>query len=367
MRIFHVLRSTAWGGLELYTLDFIQKQQSILGFQNTLLCHEHSKVWLEAKKRNIKVQNTWAGFQEADILHIHRRKDLPAARLRLVGRSQRFFYSLYMSAPAKKGLYHRWIYSRIEGLASSSKWVCENVRHNFPIPSERIHCVRYGRDSNVSLFNVSQIEDFRRSRGVSRDEIVLCSMSRIDPEKGVGLLVDAFLKLKAHQQKKLRLWIMGDPTLQYRTKDGKDVFEPESERLFKLLQNLHHPQIELIPFQSDPENFLQSADLFFLGSTEETYSLAVIDAFLRAKPVLGSRSGGTIEQIFEQATENKGEERGYFFEPRDEASLIQGLQEILETDFREIQSRGQRARAWALREHDWKRCLETWEKIYSSF
>ena len=351
-----MLRSEAWGGLELYSLDFIEKQQKVLGFQVHLLAVPQSKVWSEAELRKIPVQSDWSDWTTANALHIHQRQDLPAARLRLIGRKIPFFYSLYMSAPVKKGPYHRWIYSRLQGVASSSEWVCQSVKRNFPIPADRVHCIRYGRDNQISPWSSEQISNFRKSNKAQPEEKVLCSLSRIDPEKGVGTLVEAFLGLTSQEQKKLRLWIIGDPTLLHKTGQGENVYEADSERLYADLKKLDHPQIQLFPFQSNPEGFLQSADTFFLGSTEETYSLAVIDAFLRGKPVLGTKSGGTVEQI--------GSTRGFFFEPKNVNSLQESLRHLIRLESSEVQLLGDNAKKWAQLEHSWDQCLQTWKKIY---
>ena len=368
MRILHVLRSNAWGGLELYSLDFIQQLKNTLGIEGQLLAVPHSKVWLEAEKRNIAVRSSWPSRKSIDAIHVHRRQDLPAARFRLINSSKKFFYSLYMSAPAKKDLYHRWIYSRLDGLASSSEWVCENVRKNFPVRGERVHCIRYGRLNQIPVWSPDEILNFRQQNGAQPGDLVICSMSRIDPEKGVGTLAQAFLKLSPSAQKRIRLWIIGDPTLLHRTADGNNIYEEASLQLDRELKEIKHPRIHLIPFQSQPEGFLQSSDLFYLGSTEETYSLAVIDAFLRAKPVLGTYSGGTIEQLADSEPSGNSHPRGprgFFFEPKNTDSLCSQLEILAETSDSELHAFGQRAQLWAQHEHNWSTTLEKWKNIYN--
>lgn len=345
-------------------MDLIQKLQSELNLECRLICAPHSRVQAEAQARGLQTQTHWQGLRSADFIHVHRRQDLAKVRLKILGLNTPLFYSLYMSAPRKKDLYHAWIYSRVNALVSSSKWVCAEVERNFAILPKNIHCIRYGRNHPPGPWNPKQIEEMRAKYKANSSDLVICSMSRIDPEKGVGDLVEAYLKLPENEQNKLRLWLIGDPTISHTEPSGKDVFEPGSEALEKRLQALNHPRIQRIAFQKDPEAFLQSADLFFLGSTEETYSLAVIDAFLRGKPVLGSHSGGTIEQLQDQDSTRKQTQRGFFFEPRNTESLKEALQQILNLSKIEITEKGTQARTWSLKEHSWENCLQEWKKIY---
>ena len=367
MRIYHVLRSSAWGGLELYSLDFaknlheylvqvLKKNGSADKVTSCLIGIPGSLVEREAKARGLFFQSDLKNLRNADFVHVHRRQDLKAVRLRLLFTKTPLFYSLYMSAPLKKDLYHRWIYKRVNAIASSSEWVCREVKQNFPVNASQVHLIRYGRNPAPTAWSPDKINEHRAQWGISENDIVLCSLSRIDPEKGINTLLESFMKLPAESQSSLRLWIVGDPTLSHHDSSGKAVFEPPSEALYKKILQLHHPRIQYFPFQKDPEVFLQCADIFYLGSTEETYSLAVIDAFQRGKPVLGTRSGGTIEQI------GSLEERGYFFTPKNEVSLLQTITHLLKTKDQRL--KGEVAKQWAENEHSWTKNLKEWSEIY---
>jgi glycosyltransferase involved in cell wall biosynthesis len=367
LKIYHVLRSSAWGGLELYSLDFaknlheylsslLKKKGSSEPLASYLIGIPGSPVERESQARGLFFQADFKNLRGADFVHVHRRQDLKDVRVRLLLTKIPLFYSLYMSAPPKKDLYHRWIYGRLNALASSSEWVCKEVQQNFPLKPSQIHLIRYGRNQSPETWNPEKIKHHRTIMGIKENDIVLCSLSRIDPEKGLATLVDAFLNLPTETQSPLRLWIVGDPTLSHHDSSGQPVFESPSEALYKKILSLSHPRIQYFPFQKDPEIFLQCADVFYLGSTEETYSLAVIDAFQRGKPVLGTQSGGTVEQIGLQ------QERGYFFRAKDVESLKKAMTRLLNRE--EQKTKGQAAQEWAEIEHSWTKNLKEWGDIY---
>lgn len=373
MRILHVLRSKAWGGLEHYALDLIQKMNVERDHPHTtkqvLLCRRGSRVESEARARGIQIEFSPLALLGANkIIHIHQRQDLPLVRLtRLLAFKQPatpIVYSLYMSAPPKKDIYHQWIYRQVDALISSSQLLNQEVRENFPIDPEKIHLVRYGRNPENSTPSQEAIQNFRKSILHDSNRLAFVTLCRIDPGKGVLDIAHSLEFLNSDELKKIEIWIIGDPTLQTTKSDGTRIFEPESAKTFEFLkltksQDAFKDVLKIIPYQKQPELALSAANVFLLATHKETYSLAVLDAFQCERPVLGTHSGGTIEQIGEK------QERGWFFEPRNPKDLAEKIREVL-ANRNSISIKGQLAKSWCRNEHDWAKCLQELNSLYQN-
>ncbi|HND86455.1 MAG TPA: glycosyltransferase family 4 protein, partial [Pseudobdellovibrionaceae bacterium] len=292
MRILHVLRSNAWGGLEHYALDLIQHlMQQGQQTSHVLLCRQGSRVATEAAIRRISTCHHRSAILESyDLIHVHQRQDLPMVRLLLlVSRRRPVVYSLYMSAPPKKDFYHRWIYGMIDSLMSSSQDLNQEVRMNFPLDQNRIHLVRYGRDTQKHPPHAEEIQEFRSRTLAQAGRLIFATLCRIDPGKGILDIIEGLKILSEDERKCFEIWIVGEPTLLTTNSDGTRVYESESIQAYEQLQEMSRdPQfqscLKLIPYQKDPSLVLASIDVFLLATHKETYSLAVLDAFQMAKP-----------------------------------------------------------------------------------
>jgi glycosyltransferase involved in cell wall biosynthesis len=367
----HILKSEAWGGLEHYSLDLIQHLIHA-GLSCSLLCLKNSRVEKEATARNIPLVYKASLIRDNRFthIHVHQRKDLPLARFFLLGLNKPLLYSLYMSAPPKKDLYHQWIYRRIDGLASSSEWVNKNVKINFPIAEKNIHLIRYGRDKDTQVPSTAEIAVLKTQLQIPNEKLIFGSMCRLDEGKGVLELAKALLHLTTEELSKFELWIIGDRTLKRTLPNGDPEFEEQSQKVYDELNTLTANEkikncLRLIPYQKNINLYLKAMDLFVIGSYEETYSLGVIDAMMMGIPLLGTKSGGTIEQIGEQIvpiSEQEGN-HGFFFKPKDKESTAEAFKFVLQNKD-QLQAKGQLAKTWAQKEHHWDRCIKQWLDLY---
>ena len=365
MKVLHVLRSEAWGGLEIYTLSLIEKLRQS-GLDCELLCRQGSKLDLEAQQKNIPVRYAlFTDLSSWTAIHVHRRQDLLLCRLSLIGRRKiKFFYSLYMNAPPKKDLYHKWIYSRINGMMSSSELLNEKIRQNFPVDPQKVHLVRYGKDLTQKRLSPAEIFEFKNKNGFATNKFIIGTMCRLDPGKGVGELADSLSYLSNEELAQLELWIVGDPTLLRINPDGSRVDHPESEILLKKLKVIQQDArysnvLRLISFQRDFRPVLSSMDVFVLAThKDETYSLAVIDALSLGIGLIGTEEAGTIEQIGSQ------QERGLFIKPKSSESIAAAIRNCLNNP-QILETRGKAGFQWATREHNWDTTIKKIKQIYA--
>ncbi|WP_186646957.1 glycosyltransferase family 4 protein [Fluviispira vulneris] len=376
--VLHINTSHSWGGLELYTINLIKKIHES-GKPTALYCIPGSKIAKEAEKIGIKIfyAHKQARISLKDIfnliriikkykyniVHTHTRHDVWLVSLTLFFcKNVKQIFSLYMSAPSKKSLIHRLIYGQVSAIASSSELLNENIKVNYPVKPEQIYLLRYGRDLNKFNKTSHDAEVLRKKWNTNKDDIVVATMCRLDPAKGVKEIAEAILHLKPEIKSKVKIWIMGEPTLLQTSPDGLPIYEPKAYELYKWLEefvslpNVEN-RIQLIPFQSDYIPFLNAMDIFVLGTYEETYSLSVIDAMSMGLPVIGTNTGGTPEQV-------KHLERGILIPPKSPIDIANAITQYIENP-KLICEHGANAKIWALNEHNWDKKLNNLNNIYN--
>ncbi|MEN0060227.1 MAG: glycosyltransferase family 4 protein [Bdellovibrio sp.] len=381
VRVLHCLHSLSWGGLEIYTVDLI-KQLAQTGITQYVFSQEDSKATQELRRHGIevlpfpekklsKLQATWRILQlvkshRITHIHSHTRLDMWAGCFvrGLCKSSLRHIYSLYMNATPKRDLFHKWLFSHIDALCASSEDLLQEVQRNFPIAREKLHLVRYGRPLEAlqpGLFP-SKAQGLRQHYKVTNTQTVFGTLCRIDPGKGVRELVESLTHLSDSELAQTQLWIVGDPTLIGSNSEGQPLFEPASKELNDWIAQQqahprHGPHLHRIPFQKDYIPYLEALDVFVLASYKETYSLSVLDAMLMEKPVIGTNTGGTPEQIGSQ------QERGRTVPPHNAVALSEALRFYL-THPGQIPLQGQQARQWVLTHHSWSAPLAQFKKLY---
>ncbi len=377
IKVLHCLNAPAWGGLEIYASELIGQLQKT-GIQQAALCSPDSRAAEELPKMGVEVillptsktsKWTQAGIiraliQEKDFthLHAHTRLDMWAGALAKWNWSHiRLIYNLYMNALPKQDLVHKWLFSKVDALCTSSQNILNDAKRNFPIAPEKLHLVRYGRNTAQYQHNAEKALAIRQQYHVTPEQLVLGTLCRIDPGKGVKELVSALEFLSDAELQGLQLWIIGEPTIIQRHEDGTIQYEAPSLELAQWIdKKSNEPRYKghlvRIPFQKDYIPYLDALDFFALASYNETYSLSVLDAMLMEKPVIGTRAGGTPEQI-------GNDERGTLVEPKDAKSITQGIRAYLGKHSK-IQEQGSTARLWVLENHCWETTLAKTTALY---
>lgn len=380
VRVLHCIHSLSWGGLEIYTVELIQKLKEA-GVAQKVLCSAHSRVAEELKKSGVDIlpfpEKKLSKVREARLirrlmkehkithLHSHTRLDMWACALALFGKSRpKHIYNLYMNAVPKRDFVHKWLFSKVDALCSSSEMILQDVKKNFPIDPAKLHLIRYGRKTELFKPYPKERTGLRELYRVKPEQIVVGTLCRIDPGKGVRELVQALEKLSDAELKKIQLWVIGDPTIVGKDEKGEPIFAPESAELLNWIQDQrlnprYKDHLVRIPFQKDYIPYIDALDVFALASHNETYSLSVLDAMMMAKPVIGTKAGGTPEQVGLEG------ERGVLADPQSANSLAEALRYYLKHPGA-IPHQGRRAQQWALANHNWPETLQKFLNLYSS-
>lgn len=133
---------------------------------------------------------------------------------------------------------------------------------------------------------------------------------RLSSEKGVDVLVDAFIKALPSLPTKLRLVIAGDGAERQNVEDRIAAAGAEASE-----------RIELVGFQNgaDMQHFAERASLAVASSRwRENMPYSIVEAFALGTPVIGTDIGGIPELVSERQT-------GFICEPGDADSLSQAL------------------------------------------
>lgn len=377
IKVLHCIHSLSWGGLEIYTVELVQKLAE-LGIQQKVLCSAHGRVAVELKKSGIETvefpEKKLSKFRESLLIrrllrkegfthiHSHTRLDMWAAALSLWGTSKTpHIYNLYMNATPKQDFVHRWLFSKVQALCSSSENILADVKKNFPIAPEKLHLIRYGRNTENFHPYPQEREQLRSLYKVGAHQLVFGTLCRIDPGKGVRELAQSLEHLTDSELARVQLWIIGDPTIIGKDNLGNAIPSPESAALQEWLNVFkenprYQKHLIQIPFQKNYVPYIEALDIFTLASYNETYSLSVLDAMMMAKPVIGTNAGGTPEQV-------GANERGRLAEPHSAESIAKAIRYYIENPH-QIANQGKRAQEWSVEKHRWPDTQKAFIDLY---
>ncbi len=184
----------------------------------------------------------------------------------------------------------------------------------------------------------------RENYGYREGDLVVLSLSRLIPVKGVHVLIEAFAA--AHRQvPQLKLLIAGAGDAEYIQKLRSRVVELEMQDAVCFLGN--EPVIE---------KPLKAADIFVAPYLwPEAFGLSILEAMVAELPLVGSNSGG-IEELLAQG------ERGLLFERENIADLARCLMDYArDPEFRSKMGKLASEGAW---DYSSKNMYDGIQKVY---
>ncbi len=119
-----------------------------------------------------------------------------------------------MNAHSKRGLYHRVLYSRVDGVLAMSESLRANILATHSLPEEKVEVVNLGLD--FQRFHPDRV-DAKRQRaewGADDEHTLIGLVGRIDPAKGQSTFIKAAAGLTtAVAKEKVRFVMVGEETL----------------------------------------------------------------------------------------------------------------------------------------------------------
>jgi glycosyltransferase involved in cell wall biosynthesis len=123
----------------------------------------------------------------------------------------------------------------------------------------------------------------RQSIGISEHDIIIGTVSRLDPIKGIGYMLEAFASIvkKNHH---VYLLIIGDGKYKTRLKKQSEDLQ---------IQN----KVKFVGFQANISDWLEIMDIYVLASLMENHSIALLEAMRASKAIVVTDVGGNKESI----------------------------------------------------------------------
>ena len=214
----------------------------------------------------------------------------------------------------------------IDAFTAPNRYYAETMSREFAIPADRIHLTRLG----------IRTQDFAEEpppRSADRP-VVIGSLGRFAPEKGIHLLLDAFHLLNQQMPAgAVRLRIAG-----YVGNKDRAYYEAQRQRVTDWGLD---PLVEFVGEVDRQEkiDFLHSLDVFSLPTIyRESKGLSILESLASGVPVVQPDHGAFPEWV--QATGG-----GLLVTPDDAAALADGLRQLVEdqSERRRLGAAGRRA------------------------
>lgn len=184
--------------------------------------------------------------------------------------------------------------------------VSKAIRDDFirlGINPEKISVIPLGIDIEKYAFNGAR-ERMRRSFGISNDTLLIGTVSRAEPVKGLRYLVEAMPYILERVPNAKALLVGGGSLMQ------------ELKSIASSLNITDKIIVEGI--RNDIPEILSALDIFVLPSLSEGLPLALLEAMASGKPVVGSNVGG-IPEVIEEGV------NGYLAMPGNASQLAQAI------------------------------------------
>jgi glycosyltransferase involved in cell wall biosynthesis len=197
------------------------------------------------------------------------------------------------------------------------------------------------------LLEVQANGKFRQRHGIPADAPFVLTLSRLHPKKGLDLLLNAFIDLKA--QNKLAVWhlvVAGD---------GEADYVKGLRRIAR--GTAAESAIHWVGWLEDAAKFeaLAEADLFVLSSLQENFGISAVESMACGTPVLLSRQVGLALEVC-----NAG--AGWVVNLKGDG-LRNGLVEAADNST-ELAIRGDGARELVRERFTWPRIAGEWTAVY---
>ena len=325
MKVFHIVSNKEWGGGEQYVYDLSQHQRAD-GIDVTIFCkpveaivHKYVEAGMQvlplALGGALDLKSAW---QMARVLngagtcaiHAHNFKDAFTAcyaRCLTSNKEVRVVMCRHLTRKGKNSWLYRWLYRHLDRLVFDS----ELSKAEFLSTHPEIDASKLGviHTSIVVPDKVTPV-DIRGEYHIPNDVVIGMFHGRLDPEKGLDILLDAVAQLKA---KNFRLVLVGRGSEEY-TAHLKQVVEEQGISDSIIFAGFVHP---VLPY-------VAAADFGILASTvQEGCPLSPQEYMSQGHPVIVTDNGGQREYVVQ-------EQNGLLVPPGDAQALAEAMARLVD-------------------------------------
>lgn len=184
-------------------------------------------------------------------------------------------------------------------------------------------------------------KELYRKYGLKENYLTVLNLGRLDPEKNVGAVIEAFL-MAEKEVKNIQLAIVGD-----------GVDRPRLEKLAKASQNVH-----FLGRITPPELYVvyRLGNVFATASEIETQGIVLIEAAATGLPLIAVDKGAVSEVCINN-------ENGYLCQPNDIEGISKAMRVILSDQA--LREKFAKKSLEIAHEHDFENTLDKFENIYN--
>lgn len=327
MKIFHMISNKTWGGGEQTVLD-LSRRQLADGIDVELFCLPSKSIQERFHELNVPIYTLplrgvidfWSAWQMAKILknsdacavHAHNFKEAFTAAYarRLSGRKDlRVVMCRNLTRKGKNTFPYRWLYSQLDCIVFDSKLAMDTFLSTDPaIDHNKLSVIFNG----VVVPDKVVAQDVRSEFGIARDEVVVMYHGRLDPEKGIDVLIEAVAILR---DKALRLILVGRGSEEYTAHVKSLIAEKHLE-----------DKVVLAGFRNPVLPYVAACDIGVLPSiVPEGCSLAAQEHMSQGHPIVATDNGGQREYI-------ENGKNGFLVKPGDAQSLANAISRLVDDE-----------------------------------
>lgn len=225
-----------------------------------------------------------------DIVHTHLSHDLwtivPAMKLTSSG--AKLFLTKHMAGGVKKtDTFHTYLYNRVTGIFSVSRYVNESVENTCPVAKSKLHILPNGIDTqrfNPALFDKSAMRD---KYSIPRGGTVISIIGRMTPGKGHEEFLAAAAEInRTHDN--VFFVITGSAS------KGEDDYE---QKIRDKASELNLQNLIFTGYAEDVREILSATDILAFPSHNESFGVTLTESMAMKVPVAASSFGGVLDIV----------------------------------------------------------------------
>lgn len=325
MLIYHLISNKVWGGGEQTVLD-LSRRQLADGIEVELFCIPKPDIAERFHELNVPIHSLALGgaldvvsavkmarilkTSKACAIHAHNFKEaFTAAYARvLAGRKDiRLVMCRNLTRKGKNSLIYRWLYSQLDCIVFDSQVAMDEFLSTDPaIDRQKLSVIFNG----VVLPDHIEPADLHAEFHIPDDEIIGMYHGRLDPEKGLDVLIEAVSLLR---DKPFRMVLVGR---------GSDEYTEHLKQRIDELQLEH--KVLLAGFRNPVLSYVAACDFGVLASiVAEGCSLSAQEHLSQGHPIIATNNGGQREYI-------RDGQNGLLVPPGNAESLAQAMSRVID-------------------------------------
>lgn len=235
----------------------------------------HSHYWLSAVAGEALVER-W------DVPHIAMFHTLGEVKLRARASEHE---------PPERLEAERHLVHSLDRVVAATDYEQRLLRQIYGVPRSRVEVIPLGVDPE--RFHPGSREVARATLGLADDAQVVVAVGRIEPLKGLDILIRAAAQLT--ERSRLKLLVVG----------GDEAARPEFDRLTAIAEEVGVDDLVTFVGAVDHEelpDYYRAADVVVMPSFSESFGLVAVEAMASGVPVVVSRVGGLASTVADGRT-----------------------------------------------------------------